>query len=210
MPDPDHNLVQCCLRGDAQAFGTLYDRHAVRVHRLLTRLTGNATLAEDLTQETFVIAHRSLMAWRGDGAFASWLDGIGVRLYRKSLRHPHWLEADLPEDADQVGQNGQIGTEIGDPFAVLSRKQSAERLESAIGALPEAYREVFVLLWVEGMKQREVAALLELPIGTVQSRLWRAVCLLRKGLQEPNAVEHPVSGNLAGEEKICNALHNRA
>src|SRR5579871_1878043 len=168
MAVSDHNLVQRCLQGDTAAYGVLYDRHAVRIHRLLARLADNATLAEDLTQETFIAAYRSLASWRGEGEFAGWLTGIGVRLYRKAQRRPHWLETDLAEDVETM-------TETDDPFAILSRKESAERLGAAIDALPPACREVFVLLWVEEMKQREVAALLELPIGTVQSRLWRAV-----------------------------------
>jgi RNA polymerase sigma-70 factor (ECF subfamily) len=219
MPASDHNLVRRCLGGDTQAFGDLYDRHAVRLHRLLARLTGDATLAEDLTQETFIAAYRSLEAWRGEGAFGSWLNGIGVRLYRKSLRQPHRFETDLPAEETQGGP------EADDPFAILSRKESAARLEEAIAALPTPCREAFVLLWVEGMKQREAAALLELPIGTVQSRLWRAVCLLRKRLQESddaplrepggspqheqNSIPLP-TGNLTGGKEIDHALHKRA
>lgn len=202
MPDPDQNLVQRCLQGDTQAFGTLYDRHAPRVHRLLARLTGNTTQAEDLTQETFITAYRTLGAWRRQGAFSSWLGGISVRLYRKSQRHPHWLETELPDENDLPGLES-------DPLDILTRQEAGQRLDTAIGELPDAYREVFVLLWVEEMKQREVATLLELPIGTVQSRLWRAICLLRKRLKELDGIE-AMTGNLAGGEEAQNALHYRA
>jgi RNA polymerase sigma-70 factor (ECF subfamily) len=203
MPDHDHNLVQRCLQGDAAAFAGLYDRHALRVHRLLSRLTGNATRAEDLTQETFITAYRSLGTWRGEGAFASWLGGIGVRLYRKSLRQPHLRDAELPAEIDLPAADSD------NPLDILTRQEAGQQLEAAIAELPDAYREVFVLLWVEEMKQREVAALLELPIGTVQSRLWRAVCLLRKRLREMGVVERQ-TGDLNREEGKHNALHYRA
>ncbi len=178
MPDPDHNLVKRCLRGDSHAFGLLYDRHAARIHRLLARLTGNATHAEDLTQETFVAAYAALASWRGEGALEYWLCGIAVRLYRRSLRRAHLLETPLLDDAYEVFLPDN------DPLDALTRQEAERLLEQAIRELPEAYREAFVLLRVEGMKQREAAELLELPIGTVQSRLGREVSLPRRRLQE--------------------------
>ncbi len=84
-----------------------------------------------------------------------------------------------------------------------------QQLDAAIAELPDAYREVFVLLWVQEMKQRDVAALLELPLGTVQSRLWRAICLLRKRLYERGVVERPRGngrGNLDRKEEQHDAL----
>ena len=161
---------------------------------MLTRLTGNPTHAEDLTQETFITAYRSLGSWRGQGAFASWLCGISVRLYSKSLRQPHLLHTELPDETELPAADS------GNPLDILTRQEAEQQLDAAIAELPDAYREVFVLLWVEEMKQREVADLLELPIGTVQSRLWRAICLLRKRLQDRDGVENS-TGDLRREKK---------
>ena len=92
MPVPDFWLVRRARSGDPAAFGVLYDRHAPRVYGLLRRLSGDATASEDLTQETFLSAYRSLNAWRGAGAFSSWLCGIAVRCYRNANRRR------IPED----------------------------------------------------------------------------------------------------------------
>lgn len=201
MPDNDHGLVERCLRGEQDAFGLLYDRHAPRVHRMLVRLSGNTTSAEDLTQETFVTAYRSLGAWRRQGAFSSWLCGIAVRLYRKSMRRPQLLETELLDD---ICIDRNAGS---DPLDYLEQRELERLLEGAIQALPDLYREVFVLLRVEGMSQRETADLLETPIGTVQSRLWRAVCLLRKSLNEQGLESG--TGRKDDVEGGRNALRNR-
>lgn len=187
MPENDHKLVQRSLRGEREAFGLLYDRHAPRIYRLLVRLTTNASQAEDLTQETLIAAYRSLASWRGQGQLSSWLCGIAVRLYRKNVRRPQLLETTLLDEdcLELAGDN--------DPLDSLLHQEAERRLEQAIQELPEVYREVFVLLRVEGMTQREAAEVLETPLGTVQSRLWRAVCLLRKQLSAASNESEPGS-----------------
>ncbi|HLK59860.1 MAG TPA: sigma-70 family RNA polymerase sigma factor [Chthonomonadaceae bacterium] len=174
MPYDDHQLVRRCLQGDLSAFSPLYDRHASHVYRLLKRLCNDDAQAEDLTQDTLVAAFRSLANWRGEGAFRSWLCGIAVRLYRQSVRDPVLLELEIL-DEETLLQDRES-----DPLDTLMQQEAARLIEQAIQELPVIYREVFVLLRIEGMAQREVATLLEIPMGTVQSRLGRAVGLLRK------------------------------
>ncbi len=182
MLNDDAKLVRRTLNGDASAFGQLYDRYAERVFRLLVRLSADRTQAEDLTQEVFITAYRSLGNWQARGAFPSWLCGIAVRLYRKNCsQNAHLTLEPLHEEwQDAVPDN--------DPLDHLTRREAEIRIEQAIDALPIFYREVFVLLKVEDMTQKEAAALLEIPLGTVQSRLWRAVCMLRKQLQEQDII----------------------
>lgn len=182
MLNDDAKLVRRTLNGDASAFGRLYDRYAERVFRLLCRLAENRTQAEDLTQEVFITAYRSLGNWQGRGAFPSWLCGIAVRLYRKHGSHNAHLTL---EPLQEEWQDTVLDK---DPLDTLTQQEAERRIEMAIEALPIVYREVFVLLKVEDMTQKETAALLEIPLGTVQSRLWRAVCMLRKQLQEPDII----------------------
>src|SRR5579863_7425804 len=159
MLNDDAKLVRRTLNGDASAFGLLYDRYAERVFRLLCRLAEDRTRAEDLTQEVFIAAYRSLVHWQGRGAFPSWLCGIAVRLYRKTCSHNALLTLEpLHEEWQDVAPDN-------DPLDRLTQREAEIRIEKAIDALPLFYREVFVLLKLEDMTQKEAAALLEIPLG---------------------------------------------
>ena len=196
---PDSYLARRCLQGDRRAFDLLYDRHAPGVYRLLFRLAGEKTRAEDLTQETFLAAFRSLASWQQRGTFRAWLFGIAVRQFRHSQsRHPSenacLLEDTIPDAMPDS-----------DPLDYVTSRQAQDLIERAIQELPPIYREVFVLLRVEGWKQSEAAQILDLPIGTVQSRLWRGVCLLRGRLRELEVVgvasEPPAQAGTKPEEE---------
>jgi len=173
MPVPDFWLVRRARSGDPAAFGVLYDRHAPRVYSLLRRLSGDDTASEDLTQETFLSAYQSLSAWRGVGAFSSWLCGIAVRHYRNAnRRRPPEDELDETEPTDSGS----------DPLARCTAREAKDALEDAIRELPDSCREAFVLVYVEEFAYKEAARLLDVPVGTVQSRLHRAKRLLRASL----------------------------
>jgi RNA polymerase sigma-70 factor, ECF subfamily len=174
MQIPDLWLVQKAKKGDTSAFGTLFTRHSRRVYNLLLRLCDNPTLAEDLTQETFITAHQRLADWRGVGAFSTWLCGIAVKHHLATRRRTNQTE-DL-EETDIVADS------TSDPLARCLEAEAIQRLNNAIAALPTSCREVFVLVRVEEMRYREVADLLEIPLGTVQSRLARATTLLQRTL----------------------------
>ena len=175
----DAQIVRKCLHGQPDAFGVLYDRHAGRLFRLLRQLTGDASEAEDLTQETFLAAHRSLGAWRGEGAFSTWLCGIAYR--RCAVRR-----RDRPPDCEPLDLHPDLSMPHGDPFAHCTRHEREQRIADAIAALPTVCRDVFVLVKVEGLAYREAAQLLDVPTGTVQSRLWRATRLLQVALASDN------------------------
>jgi RNA polymerase sigma-70 factor (ECF subfamily) len=172
LPD-DRKLVRLCLDGQPEAFGGLYDLHGARVYGLLRRLTGNDAAAQDLLQETFLAAYRSLGEWRGEAALGTWLCGIAFRLYRSTARK----EARHPSEA--LEEQEELPALEGDPLRHLARRELQERLDAAIGELPPEYRDVFVMVKVEGLSYREAAGWLGVPLGTVQSRLWRAVCRLQ-------------------------------
>ena len=172
----DYQLTRRTLEGENAAFGVLYDRHSTRVYALLCRLTGNPTEAEDLTQEAFLAAYHALASWRKEGQFGTWLCGIAFRLYAKLRRSEVGRETlPLDEECDLVAPDS-------DPLLACTRRESQEAIEAAIAALPPMCREVFVLVKVEGLSYREAAEWLSVPLGTVQSRLWRAVRLLQVAL----------------------------
>jgi RNA polymerase sigma-70 factor (ECF subfamily) len=177
MQSDDRQLVQRSLEGDHGAFDRLYDRHAPRVFHLLRRLTGSDADAEDLTQETFLAAYRDLLQWHGRGAFGTWLCGIAFHQYT-GLRRRVAPETELLED------DPRLSVPEADPLAHCLREERKQRIESAIVGLPPLFREAFVLVKVEGLTYRQAAAFLGQPMGTVQWRLWRAVCLLQAALAE--------------------------
>jgi RNA polymerase sigma-70 factor, ECF subfamily len=178
MPSDDRDLVRRCLAGDRSAFDILYDRHAPRVFRMLRRLARDEAEAEDLTQETLLAAYRDLGAWRGEGAFTTWLCGIAFHQYTNARRRRGHAEA------EQLDEEAGLSMPDADPLAHCLRQERRERIEDAIGALPPIYREVFVLVQVEGLSYREAARWLGVPLGTLQWRLWRAVCLLQAALRD--------------------------
>lgn len=170
--NPDTWQVHKAKKGDPRALEALLARHRPRVEGMLRRLTGNATETEDLLQETVVIACESLGQWKGQGAFSTWLCGIAFRQYGTLRRQQTNLPTTLLEESFEPV------APLSDPFALLSQIEAQDALEVAIAQLPEYYRSVFVLVRVEGFRYREVAELLEIPLGTVQSRLGAATRLL--------------------------------
>ena len=175
MQVPDLWLVQKAKKGDVVAFEALLVRHSRRVYNLLLRLTGNPTLAEDLTQETFLTAYQGLPDWRGAGAVSTWLCGIGVKHHLVARRKTHFT--------DTLDEHEELTADLSsDPLARYTQHEAKQALDTAISALPTHYREVFVLVRVQEMRYREVAELLEIPLGTVQSRLAQATILLQRAL----------------------------
>jgi RNA polymerase sigma-70 factor (ECF subfamily) len=189
MERSDRHLVRRCLAGERAAFDALYDRHAARVFHLLRRLTGNEAEAEDLAQDAFLAAYRALPSWRGEGAFGTWLCGIAVRLYTNARRRQAGREE------EPLSDELEFAASDADPLGHCLRREQADRMEAAIAALPPLAREVFVLIKVEGLSYREAAEWLDVPLGTVQSRLWRAVCALQVALADlaPSATSSEVS-----------------
>jgi RNA polymerase sigma-70 factor, ECF subfamily len=170
----DSRLAQKAVSGDQRALEALLGKHRPRVAGMLRRLTGNGAEAEDLLQETMLIACQRLGDWQGRGALSTWLCGIAVRQYGTLRRQQHAAPTVPFEDAFEPIAPHQSS----DPFAQLSQREAEHALEAAIAALPEHYRVVFVLIRVDGLAYKEAAAALEIPLGTVQSRLGMASRLL--------------------------------
>lgn len=168
-------LVERVLEGDPSAERELYDAHVDRVHRLVYRLVGDADLAQEFTQETFIRAFDRLHQFRGDAAISTWLHAIAVSVTRNGLRklnRHRSRERDL-EAASSIGRA---------PRHV--EPDLKERLHRAIDGLPDGYRIVFVMHEVEGYTHEEIAAALDVAPGTSKARLSRARARLREELAE--------------------------
>lgn len=168
----ENALVELARDNDYRAYEQLYQQHAGRVYALCVRLCHDRDMAEDLTQESFVLAWRKLGSFRGDSAFGTWLYRIATNTVLSYLRkHKAFINS---LDIDALPEAGR-----GD--GVLEQLS----LEQAIGRLPAGARAVFVLYSIEGYTHDEIAGLLGIAEGSSKAQLHRARQLLQGFLQGP-------------------------
>ena len=173
----DQQLVERAQRGDKQAFGLLVSKYQRKLMRLLSRLVRDSAEVEDVAQETFIKAYRALPSFRGDSAFYTWLYRIGINTAKNFLvsqgrRAPTSTgfdseEAETFEEGEQLRDNNT-------PERLMLSKQIAETVDAAMDSLPEELRTAIMLRELEGMSYEEIAGVMECPIGTVRSRIFRA------------------------------------
>jgi len=175
--DIDQQLVVRAQRGEKHAFNLLVTKYQRKLARLISRLVRDPAEVEDVTQEAFIKAYRALPQFRGESAFYTWLYRIGVNTAKNFLmsqgrRAPTTTEKDAEEaetfdDADQL-------RDINTPESVLMSRQVAATVNAAMARLPEELRTAITLREIEGLSYDEIAELMNCPIGTVRSRIFRA------------------------------------
>jgi RNA polymerase sigma-70 factor, ECF subfamily len=183
VPD-DAAIVRAILDGDREAFRVLVDRELAGVVRAADRILGDVQEAEDIAQETFVIAYRSLASWRGDGPFGAWLARIAVRLaVRRATKRRvlPWTQPSRVADDDEPALS--IRASHGDPEGTAVRGEQARDIRRAVAALDEPYREVVALRFFADRSLDEIATLTGRPLGTVKTHLRRGLLRLRGGLE---------------------------
>ena len=164
-------LVARACRGDAGAFEALYRQHVGRVYGLCMRMTGQAETAEDLTQDTFVNAWRSLPGYEGRSSFSTWLHRIAVNAVLAKRRSPQGRnEVSMTDDAgEQMEFEAHATLDDATPIDV----------ERAIAKLPPGARDVLVLHGIYGYSHEEAAGMLGVAVGTCKAQLHRARQLMR-------------------------------
>ncbi|MFN3886382.1 MAG: RNA polymerase sigma factor RpoE [Aquabacterium sp.] len=181
-PDVDAALVQRVQRGDQRAFEMLVVKYQRRIERLIARMVRDTDLVEDIAQETFIRAYRALPNFRGESAFYTWLYRIAVNTAKKALiglqRDPVMTESALASlDDEEEGGGSRVENELSDgetPESVMASRQVAETVNAAIEALSDDLRQAIVLREIEGLSYDDIAELMNCPIGTVRSRIFRA------------------------------------
>jgi len=171
----DRHLVQRIQAGDRQAFETLLDAYETRVYRLALRFTDNVSDAEDVTQDIFLAVYKGLACFRGDSALGTWI-------YRVAMNH--CLEYRRKRRLDSTPYDSELSLTSNDwredPVASAVRQELSTKVEEAIHCLSPLHRDVVVLHELQGMTYQEVAAMLDVPVGTVKSRLSNAFRRLRE------------------------------
>ena len=173
----DQQLVERAQRGDKRAFELLVVKYQRKLGRLLSRFVRDPAEVEDVTQEAFIKAYRALGSFRGDSAFYTWLYRIGINTAKNYLvalgrRAPTTTgfdneEAEGFEDAEQLRDSNT-------PESELEGKEIAATVNRAMDALPADLRAAITLREIEGLSYEEIANVMNCPVGTVRSRIFRA------------------------------------
>ena len=173
----DQQLVERAQRGDKLAFELLVLKYQRKLGRLLSRFVRDSAEVEDVTQEAFIKAYRALPSFRGDSAFYTWLYRIGINTAKNYLvalgrRAPTTTgfdneEAEGFEDAEQLRDSST-------PESELEGKEIAATVNRAMDALPADLRTAITLREIEGLSYEEIATVMNCPVGTVRSRIFRA------------------------------------
>lgn len=173
----DQQLVERAQRGDKRAFELLVAKYQRKLARLLSRFIRDSTEVEDVTQEAFIKAYRALPTFRGDSAFYTWLYRIGINTAKNYLvalgrRAPTTSEINA-EDAETFEDGDQL-RDLDTPEHELISRQIVETVNQTLEALPEELRAAITLREIEGLSYEEIAQIMNCPIGTVRSRIFRA------------------------------------
>lgn len=173
----DQELVERAQRGDKRAFELLVMKYQRKLARLLSRMVRDPAEIEDITQESFIKAYRALPQFRGESAFYTWLYRIAVNtaknyLVARGRRAPTTTEFNA-EEAEGF-DDAELLRDIATPEAELQTKQIAAAVNKAVDALPEELRTAITLREIEGLSYEEIAQMMDCPIGTVRSRIFRA------------------------------------
>lgn len=173
----DQVLVERAQGGDQHAFDQLVRKYQRKLERLLSRFIRDSAEVEDVAQEAFIKAFRALPSFRGESAFYTWLYRIGINTAKNYLvsvgrRAPTSTEFDTDE-AEGFEDASQL-RDINTPESLLLSKQIGETVNAAMESLPEELRVAIVLREIEGHSYEEIAEMMDCPIGTVRSRIFRA------------------------------------
>ena len=190
----DHRLVEACRAGQSEAFGALVQRYQERLYQTLLHLCGSSEDAKDVLQDTFLRAYEKLEQFHGDSSFYTWVYRIGVNValsgHRRRRSRPTvrgFTENALDRREDAADESADA-----DPTYPLERAEREQIVEAALNQLGPEHRAVVILKDFDGRRYEEIAAILNVPIGTVRSRLHRARCELRDRLGSLVDQEQPV------------------
>jgi RNA polymerase sigma-70 factor (ECF subfamily) len=172
----DHQLVARVQKGDKRAFDLLVLKYQFRLQAIVSRFIRDTDEVADVTQEAFIKAYRALPKFRGDSQFYTWLYRIAINTAKNYLvsknRRPANTDIDI-EDADQFADNDKLVDETS-PENSMMKEELAQVIKDSLNQLTEDLRTALTLREFEGMSYEEIAAIMDCPVGTVRSRIFRA------------------------------------
>lgn len=175
--ETDRLLVERVQAGDKQAFGLLVTKYQRKLARLVSRMVRDSAEVEDIVQDSFIRAYRALPSFRNESAFYTWLYRIGVNTAKNWLV-THGRRAQLTSTTDDDESESYTEPELlrnyETPERLLMTKQIGQTVNSVVESLPEDLRTALTLREIEGLSYEEIADVMDCPIGTVRSRIFRA------------------------------------
>lgn len=184
-PEDDRLLVERVQKGDSRAFDLLVLKYQGRITSLVMRFVQDAHEAQDVTQEAFIKAYRALQNFRGDSAFYTWLYRIAINTAKNYLvsrnRRPPGVDVDASDAEFYEGEHGL--KDLDTPERMLLRDEIGRTVESCIARLPEDLRVALTLREYDGLSYEDIAEVMQCPVGTVRSRIFRAREAVDKALQ---------------------------
>jgi RNA polymerase sigma-70 factor (ECF subfamily) len=174
--DTDKELVRRVKKGDKLAFDLLFSRYQHKILNLVSRYLRDPQDVEDVAQEAFIKAFRALPRFRGESAFYTWLYRIAINTAKNHLvarsRRPPGVDIDIDDaeflDGTDVLREGES------PEAVLARDELSVEINAALGDLPDDLRSAVTLREFDGLSYEQIAEIMDCPVGTVRSRIFRA------------------------------------
>ncbi len=176
----DAMLVERAVAGDQRAFELLVIKYQRRIERLIGRMVRDTNLVEDIAQETFIRAYRALHQFRGDAQFYTWLYRIAVNTAKRFLlklkNDPAVFQSSLQssDEDDETFQRRSEPSTDETPESVLAAKEIGQAVNAALEALPDDLKQALTLREMDGLSYEEIADVMNCPLGTVRSRIFRA------------------------------------
>ena len=173
----DQQLVERAQRGDKHAIEMLVLKYQRKLIRLLSRFIRDANEVEDVAQEAFIKAYKALPNFRGESAFYTWLYRIGINTAKNYLvamgrRAPTSTDSNA-EEAEELGKS-ELLVDVNTPENEMMSRQVAKTVNQSLEKLPEDLRTAITLREIEGLSYEEIALMMNCPIGTIRSRIFRA------------------------------------
>jgi len=177
--DSDAHLVSRAIEGELPAFERLVSRYQNKIVGYAARMLSDADEAEDVAQEVFIKAYRSLDSFRGDAMFSTWLYRITTnlcidRMRSKKRRPQQAYSLDEPYDKDEGDGGREIADFSTEPTREVEREELRRRVREVMAEMPEKMRTILIMCDMQGMAYEEIATVLDCPLGTVKSRLFHA------------------------------------
>ena len=180
-------LIQRCKEGSPDAFDELVSIYERQVFNFAYRISGNHDDALDVTQEAFIRVYNSLHTFRGDSNFTTWMYRIVKNVYldmRKKSKSHRFVSLDESIDLDENSVLRQFEDERPSPEQIVTLHERDQKLQEAVSSLPDYQRIIITLYHIHSKSYEEIAQIMELPIGTVKSRLNRARLALSEILKQ--------------------------